>query len=155
MNLRTESDRNKVRSSAPRALPPTAAVRRRMQRTRQYDTPAEIALRKVIHARGLRYRVDCQPIAGMRARADIVFTKARVAVFVDGCFWHSCPLHGTVPKRNHRWWIEKLEANRRRDESATVALEKEGWLVLRFWEHEDPTSAAEIVVETVHQRVTR
>ena len=146
---------NKAGRIAPLALPPTAAVRRRMQRTRRRDTPAEVALRKVIYGRGLRYRVDCQPVARVRTRADIVFKKARVAVFVDGCFWHSCPIHGTLPKRNRRWWAEKLEANRRRDKCTTVVLEQEGWIVLRFWEHGDPVSAAEAVIEVVRKRAAR
>jgi DNA mismatch endonuclease (patch repair protein) len=98
---------------------------------------------------GLRFRVDRPPLEGGRRRADIVFTRARVAVFVDGCFWHSCPQHATQPKVNGKWWAEKLEQNRRRDADTTRVLTEAGWTVLRFWEHEDPEIAAEVVRRAV------
>src|SRR5438105_2581206 len=99
--------------STPLASSPE--VRRRMKQTGQRDTPPELALRRVLHANGFRYRVDYAPISGLRRRADIVFSAARVAVFVDGCFWHGCPDHGTWPKTNGNWWREKIQANKRRD----------------------------------------
>src|SRR4051812_22101064 len=91
------------------------AVSARMSRQRRRDTAPEIALRRLLHARGLRFRVDAKPLAGLRRRADIVFTRARVAVFVDGCFWHGCPVHGTLPVANRQWWAAKLDANAARD----------------------------------------
>jgi DNA mismatch endonuclease, patch repair protein len=91
---------------------------------------------------GLRYRVDVRPIAELRRRADIVFPKERVAVFVDGCFWHGCPEHATTPRANRSWWVEKLAANRRRDRDTDRRLTEAGWTVSRFWEHEDPLEVA-------------
>src|SRR4051812_12586665 len=112
-----------------RATPPASSdeVRRRMRATRQKDTPAEIALRRELHRRGLRYRLDYQPLPTLRSRADIVFPRERVAVFVDGCFWHGCPEHGTWPTANAAWWREKIEANRDRDRRVVEALEREHW----------------------------
>jgi DNA mismatch endonuclease (patch repair protein) len=90
----------------------------------------------------LRYRVDYPPIKGVRRRADIVFTKQKTAVFVDGCFWHSCPEHATWPTANAAWWSEKLRRNEERDRETDRLLEEAGWRVIRIWEHESPTDAA-------------
>lgn len=90
---------------------------------------------------GFRYRID-STIPGTRRRPDILFKKARVAVYVDGCFWHGCPIHGTWPKRNGTWWREKIEANKARDRDAILELTAAGWKVLRFWEHTPATLAA-------------
>ena len=92
------------------------------------------------------------PIAGHRGRADVVFTRARVAVYVDGCFWHKCPIHATAPKSNSEWWREKLEANVRRDRDIDRRLVEAGWSVVRIWEHEDPKAAADRVEATVRAR---
>lgn len=117
--------------------------RRAMQAQRVRDTTPELALRRELHRRGLRYRVDYPVLP--RRKADIVFTKARVAVFVDGCFWHGCPEHGTWPKNNAEWWRAKIEANRARDADTDERLRAEGWKVIRVWEHEEPAAAAERV----------
>jgi DNA mismatch endonuclease (patch repair protein) len=98
---------------------------------------------------GLRYRVDRAPIRGLRRRADIVFSAARVAVFVDGCFWHGCPDHGTWPKSNAAWWREKIEANKSRDADTNARLAQAGWRVIRVWAHDDPQVAAREVANTV------
>lgn len=111
-----------------------------MQSQRVRDTAPEMALRRELHRRGLRYRVDYPVLP--RRRADIVFTKARVAVFVDGCFWHGCPEHGTWPQNNAEWWRTKIEANRARDANTDERLRADGWTVVRVWEHEDAPSAA-------------
>lgn len=113
-----------------------------MERQRRRDTAPEFALRRVVHALGLRYRVDRPPIPGMRTRADLVFGPSRVAVFVDGCFWHACPSHGTLPANNRSWWVAKLDANRARDRSTDEILRQGGWEPVRVWEHEDPAEAA-------------
>lgn len=113
-----------------------------MRTTRQRDTVAELALRRALSRLGLRYRLQQAPLAGLRRRADLVFGPARVAVFVDGCFWHSCPLHATQPKANAAWWRAKLAANRRRDADTNRRLEAAGWRVVRVWEHELRTPAA-------------
>ena len=122
--------------------PSSPAVRDQFRRQRTRDTAPELALRRLLHARGLRYRVDMAPLPGLRRRADIVFTRARLAVFVDGCFWHRCPQHGTSPKSNTDWWRDKLDRNVRRDRDTDRALAEAGWQVLRVWEHEPPETAA-------------
>lgn len=120
-----------------------------MQANRRRDTAPEWAVRRRLHARGLRYRVDFRVAPPLHVRPDIVFTKARVAIFIDGCFWHGCPLHGTSPKRNAQYWGPKIEGNAARDERDTFRLEQLGWLVLRFWEHEDPQTVAERIETAV------
>lgn len=130
----------------------SAVIRRRMQQQRRRDTVPEIALRQALHAAGLRYRVERPVLPGMRRRADVVFGPAKVAVFVDGCFWHMCPEHVTFPKANAEWWREKLERNRARDQDTDQLLHEQGWLPVRVWEHEDMAEAAVRVAEIVHQR---
>ena len=116
-----------------------------MSRARRRDTGPELLLRRALHARGLRYRVAF-PIPGQRRRTiDIAFTRAKVAVFVDGCFWHGCPEHGTRPRANEGWWAKKLDANTARDRDTDRLLADRGWTVLRIREHVDAESAAAIV----------
>jgi len=122
-----------------------------MQVTPRRDTPCELALRSAVHALGFRFRVDW-PLPGTRRRADLAFVRARVAAFVDGCFWHGCPEHGTWPKANARWWRNKIENNVRRDRDTDTLLKASGWTVLRFWEHDDMRSAATRVVDEVRKR---
>ena len=114
-----------------------------MSQTRGRDTAAERRLRSELHRRGRRFRVDFSPLVGSRRRADIVFTRRRLAVFVDGCFWHGCPRHGTWPKHNADWWRAKIEMNQRRDRDTDRQLMNAGWRVIRVWEHEDPVVAAD------------
>jgi DNA mismatch endonuclease, patch repair protein len=130
----------------PRAS--SADALRRMKATRRRDTAAELAVRRLVHAAGLRFQVD-RPILGMRRRPDLVFPRAKIAVFIDGCFWHSCPRHGTFPKANSDWWADKLRTNRRRDSATNRQLRRAGWSVLRFWEHEEPAEAAARIVKMV------
>ncbi len=113
-----------------------------MSRQRSRDTDVEVALRKLLHASGLRYRVHRRPVKGVRREADIVFGPARVAVFVDGCFWHGCPEHATWPKNNAEFWRTKIEGNRTRDRDTDTRLADAGWLAVRVWEHESPVEAA-------------
>lgn len=123
-----------------------------MQNTRRRDTPSEVALRKALHRRGLRYRVDFAPLQGLRRRADIVFPRLKIAVFCDGCFWHLCPSHGSIPRQNREWWTRKLEANACRDADTTAQLEAAGWSVVRVWEHEDLNDAVRRVESIVKER---
>jgi DNA mismatch endonuclease (patch repair protein) len=109
-------------------------------------------LRRLLHARGLRYRVSTRPIKSIRRTADIVFGPAKVAVFVDGCFWHRCPDHATDPKTNSDYWKPKLERNVERDRETDSLLQDAGWLSVRVWEHEDPESAARRVADVVRRR---
>lgn len=124
-----------------------------MSRLGRRDTAPELALRSELHRRGLRFRVDRAPVLGVRSRADIVLGPARVAVYVDGCFWHSCPKHGTRPKANAEFWDRKLKRNSERDAETNRRLQEHGWAVLRIWEHEDPTEAADRVESLVRSRL--
>jgi len=128
-----------------RVKPSSRAASNRMRANRSRDTKPELLLRSELHRRGLRFRVDHKPEASLRSRADIVFTKARVAVFVDGCFWHGCPEHGTNPRSNASFWREKIETNKRRDVRVTEDLRRLGWKVIRVWEHEATCAAADRV----------
>lgn len=116
-----------------------------MRANRRRDTKPELAIRRILHAQGFRYRVDYPAGSDKRRRADIVFTRQKVAVFIDGCFWHGCPEHATIPKVHSDYWIPKLMRNRERDVETSLELESEGWTVLRFWEHDDPVSVAAAV----------
>jgi DNA mismatch endonuclease (patch repair protein) len=119
-----------------------------MKSQRQRDTAAETTLRSLLHRRGLRFRVH-YALPNLRRRADIAFPRQRIAVFVDGCFWHGCPEHGTWPKQNADWWHEKIEANRRRDADTDARLGDEGWKVIRIWEHEPAEVAAVAIADVV------
>ena len=99
------------------------------------ESAVERALRSELHRRGLRFRKHLAPLRGLRCKADVVFTRQRLAVFVDGCFWHRCPDHGSQPKSNAEWWRIKLDANVARDRRNDLALTEAGWTVLRFWAH--------------------
>jgi DNA mismatch endonuclease, patch repair protein len=107
------------------------------------DTKPEKELRGLLHREGLRFRVDL-PVRTSTGvvRPDVAFTKARLAVFVDGCYWHGCPEHGRVPTVNADYWGPKLARNVERDRANAEALEEIGWTVLRFWEHESAADAA-------------
>jgi DNA mismatch endonuclease (patch repair protein) len=124
-----------------------------MSRLGRRDTAPELALRSELHRRGFRLRVDRAPAPGVRSRADVVLGPARVAVYVDGCFWHCCPEHGTMPKANAEFWDRKLRRNRERDAETDRLLREHGWAVLRIWEHEDPIEAADRVEELVRSRL--
>ncbi|TFC60825.1 very short patch repair endonuclease [Cryobacterium sp. TMB1-7] len=110
-------------------------TRRSMQSNRRRDTSPEVAVRRILHREGMRYRVDYAPLGGRR-RADIVFTRQHIAVFIDGCFWHGCPAHATLPSTNIGYWIPKLQRNIVRDRETDAMLREAGWIALRFWEHE-------------------
>lgn len=125
------------------------AARARMQGNTRRDTKPEMRVRRAVHSLGLRYRVDARPLLGLNRRADLVFTRARVAVFVDGCYWHGCPEHCVASKTNSRYWSEKIDANRARDADTDAQLKEAGWSVLRVWEHEDPRIAAQRIVALV------
>lgn len=129
--------------------PSSVEARNRMRANRSRDTKPETALRSLLHRRGLRFRVDVSPIPGVRRRADLVFPRLRVAVFVDGCFWHGCPEHATWPKANADFWREKIETNRRRDEDTNQKFMEAGWMVLRVWEHEDIEEAAQRIERVI------
>ncbi|MEV6544813.1 very short patch repair endonuclease [Streptomyces sp. NPDC051665] len=126
-----------------------------MSRQASKDTAAELAIRRLLHAAGLRYRVE-YPVPGLaRRRIDVAFTSVKVAILIDGCFWHGCPEHATQPKSNAEWWRQKLDRNMARDAETTEHLMAAGWEVLRFWEHETAEDVAVAVAETVERRRTQ
>ncbi len=131
----------------------TPTVSTRMQAIRSSGTKPEMAVRRRLHAVGLRYRVDVRPLPDLNRRADIVFTRAKVAVFVDGCFWHGCSDHGRRTFNANGWyWPDKIARNIARDRETDQLLEAAGWAVVRTWEHEDPDSAVERVVAALRRR---
>lgn len=125
-----------------------------MSSQRRRDTEPEVLLRKELHRRGLRYRVDAKLPSMPRRRADVLFPRHKVAAFVDGCFWPVCPLHATSPQKNGGWWRIKLEGNVARDRDTDRQLEELGWTVLRFWEHEDMAVAADSVEKVVRAQAS-
>lgn len=131
------------------AKPSSPGVSLRMSRQARRDTAPEVAVRKLLHASGYRYRLNVRVPDMPRRTVDIVFSKAKVAVFLDGCFWHGCPLHATSPKSNAEWWREKLDKNMARDTETTEHMRNLGWTVLRFWEHETPAEIADRVAAAV------
>jgi DNA mismatch endonuclease, patch repair protein len=130
--------------------PRDPAVSKRFKANGRTDTKPERALRSQLHRRGMRFRKDFPIRVGRRlVRPDVVFTGARVAVFLDGCFWHSCPEHGTSPRRNSTYWTRKLHMNVERDRRVTAELGREGWHVIRVWEHEAAADAAARITKAV------
>ncbi|WP_285729668.1 very short patch repair endonuclease [Nocardiopsis sp. ATB16-24] len=126
-----------------------AGVRRSMRANKGRDTRPEWEIRRRVHAAGLRYRVSARPLPDFRRTADLVFSRAKVAVFVDGCFWHGCREHHTVSKTNAEYWSEKVRRNRERDQETDRRLTASGWTVVRIWEHEDPREGARRVIDAV------
>ena len=139
-------------STPPRALhvpaapPPSSPRARSVMLGNRSESQIERELRSELHRRGLRFRKHLAPLAGLRCRPDIVFTRRRVAIFVDGCFWHRCPIHGTEPKANQTYWRPKLDANLARDRRNDAALAAAGWQVLRFWAHQPIEEMAQMIV---------
>ena len=121
-----------------------------MQGNRRRDTSPELALRRTLHALGYRYRVDHPPLPRLRRRADLVFTRRRVAVFVDGCYWHGCPQHYDEPATNADYWRGKIARNRERDADTDARLREVGWTPVRIWEHEPVDVAIAKVVRALH-----
>lgn len=118
-----------------------------MLSNKRRDTGPELAVRRGLHSLGLRYRVDWRPTEGSRTRADIAFTRRRLLIFIDGCFWHGCPEHRTTPQTNADYWVPKLQRNIERDAEATALLRANGWRVARFWEHEPAQEIVDAICE--------
>jgi DNA mismatch endonuclease, patch repair protein len=133
----------------PNPDPSSSDASHRMSKVRQKDTNAELALRRELYSLGLRYRIDFQVLSRPRRVADVAFPGRKIAVFVDGCFWHGCPEHATWPKQNAEFWQEKIEANQRRDVDTNNRLSALGWKVLRVWSHERPVDAAQKIARAV------
>ena len=128
------------------------AARRTMQANRGRDTGPELSIRSAVHRMGLRFRVSARPLPHLARTADLVFRPSKVAVFVDGCFWHSCPQHGSLPRTNAEFWASKLTRTVERVREIDAALKDAGWLSLRYWEHDAPDRAAASIQEAVNLR---
>ena len=127
--------------------PPREHVRRQMQAQKTSGTRIELQVRHALHALGYRYRVNRRPLPDQKFRGDIVWAGRRLVVFLDGCFWHGCPVHGTTPKSNTGWWRDKINSNQDRDHRVDEMLRQRGWTVLRFWEHDDIGEIIKSVVQ--------
>lgn len=133
--------------TAPYPSPTSAAASKVGRGNRRVDSKPEVAVRSALHRRGLRFRKDMSIRAGrILVHPDVVFTRSKVAIFVDGCFWHGCVLHGTTPKSNVEYWVQKLEANKERDRRVDQELAANGWNVIRCWEHDDPEAVVDQVL---------
>lgn len=125
-------------------------VRRSMKSNRGKDTKLELRVRKALHARGFRYRLQRKVPGSNRRTIDIAFSRQHIAVFIDGCFWHGCPLHHTVAKTNGEFWAAKVARNRERDRDTDRMLLRAGWVAARYWEHQ----ATDEIVEDIVSRLT-
>ena len=141
-----------VAASSRRPVPSSAVVSAQMSRMPRASTGPELRLRRALHAAGLRFRVHDRSLPGT---PDIVFSKARLAIFVDGCFWHACPDHGVLPKNNREWWQQKLDRNRERDREKDALLASAGWHTLHFWEHDDTEEIVTAVFQEWRERTGR
>lgn len=135
--------KHKNNSTSDTPLTSGLAVSNRMKSVRRTNTKPELAIQSCLKQMGLSFKTDFGIIKGSQRRADIVFKEAKVTVFIDGCFWHGCPIHGTWPKTNSEFWRKKVESNRKRDLDTDYHLTNIGWKVTRVWEHESPTEVAD------------
>ena len=129
---------------------PSSPTARKVMLGNRSESSIERAVRSRLHRRGLRFRKHAAPVPGLRCHPDVVFTKARLAVFIDGCFWHRCPIHGSSPKANADYWKPKLDANVARDRRNDVALTEAGWTVLRCWAHQSVDEIVERVMSAMN-----
>lgn len=137
-----------------KSKPVSIATRNVMRANKRSGTQPELRIRKLVHASGLRYRIDTKPEKDLNRRADIVFRQAKVAVFIHGCFWHGCPRHFKSPKTNKRFWETKIERNIQRDKETRNILRKRGWRVIEIWEHQSSESGARSIVRVVDERIS-
>lgn len=135
----------------PARVAPREVVSKKFAGLARADTAPEMALRRELHARGRRFRVQMKVEGLPRRSVDVAFTRQRLAVFVDGCFWHGCPEHHIPPARNSDWWAWKVERNQSRDLDTNDRLQALGWQVIRIWEHEPPSQAADRVEEALEE----
>jgi DNA mismatch endonuclease (patch repair protein) len=143
-------------TALPYPNPTSPQVTKRMRHNPRRDTRPEVALRSELHRRGLRFRKDLPVrVPGRIVRPDVTFPRARVAVFVDGCFWHCCPIHGNQPRSNTDYWRAKLARNVARDRVVDNALQADGWTVVRAWEHEEPSAIANRVAGMLPEATDR
>lgn len=129
----------------------TLATKKVMRANRRKNTQPELRVRRIVHASGLRYRVDYRPEESLNRRGDLVFLGSKVVVFIHGCFWHGCPKHFSAPKSNRSFWKTKIDTNRKRDKETQRYLQKKGWKVVTIWEHSSPEKAAAKIIEIVNK----
>lgn len=139
----------------PSRVPPPAILSAKMSTLARHGTKPELLLRGELHRLGMRFRVQLKVPGNNRRTIDIAFTRARLAVYVDGCFWHGCPEHHVRPKANSDWWLWKIDRNQARDRDTDRQLQEAGWDVLRVWEHEDPLEAAKLVEQVYRSLLER
>ncbi|MFT4188834.1 MAG: very short patch repair endonuclease [Aeromicrobium sp.] len=139
----------------PESWASSEATRKSMRANRSRDTSPELAVRRLVHAKGLRYRVAARPEKDLRRTVDLMFGPTKVVVLIDGCYWHGCPDHYRVPATNRDYWSAKIDRNRERDRETTAILTERGWTVLRFWEHEPAETVAARIEREVRARRTR
>ena len=132
--------------------PSSFAAKRRMEAAKPKDTLPEMKLRTALEQLGKDFEVDVKPIEDLQRKADILFREDKVAVFVDGCFWHGCPMHGTLAKANAEFWIDKIKRNKERDKDTNQRFEAAGWTVIRVWEHEDPIEASMKIAKIIERK---
>lgn len=153
MNNKIYSDNTlSIRSRAPRASSPK--VRRVMQNNTGRETKPEKILRKYLRQSGFRFHSNVKPMSDLNIKADIVFKKQRLCIFIDGCFWHGCPNHFKIPNTNSSWWREKIMDNRMRDMRQTKLLRRNNWKVIRFWEHQIIPDYLEKIKQTISNKLT-
>jgi len=140
-----------IRKRIIKPAPSSEAALKRMKAAKPRDTAPEKALRSELYKKGLRYRIDIKPVKELNRRADIIFRTAKLAIFVDGCFWHGCPKHGTQAKANAEFWRNKIRRNQARDVETNQLLKKAGWKVIRVWEHEHQEKAAQKILKVFKQ----
>jgi DNA mismatch endonuclease (patch repair protein) len=148
---RSIQDQVEMARQVPHPPPTTPDVRVRMQQMPRRDTKPELELRRELYKRGLRYRTCFRPLEGLQCQADVVFTRARIACFVDSCYWHGCEQHLKLPNSNTAWWQLKLETTKARDRRNNRLLEEAGWTVIRVWEHESSHEAADRIEQAVRR----
>lgn len=149
--MSSDPDMSSCALNGPDSWASAPGVAKSMRSNRRRDTAPELTIRHMLFARGYRYRVDYAPWSNKRRRADLVFTRQRLAVFIDGCFWHGCPEHGSVPVTHADYWGPKLARNAERDRETRAIAEAEGWRVLRIWEHVQPDDAVEMIVAALSE----
>lgn len=147
-----KASQRSTRTKEKTPIASSEAAAKRMRGIRQKHTNIEKLLRSGLHRAGLRFHIHRRVVQECRSIVDVVFPSAKVAVFVDSCFWHGCPIHGTSPKVNQEWWQAKLRANRDRDRRTCRSLRAAGWSVIRVWEHENFDKAVESIRSVVEQR---
>lgn len=135
--------------------PSSSAAKSRMEAAKPKNTLPEIKLQTALAELGINFETDVKPIEDLHRRADVLIREGKIAIFVDGCFWHGCPIHGTQAKANAEFWADKIKRNQERDLDTNEHLEAAGWTVIRIWEHEDPNDAAKQIADIIKEKKSK